>query len=153
MLRAFFGPAVCARQDPRTPRGNRAGLRPDLFCQISGEIEKGFKVQRIDPQQHGNPPRQRLGDGLAKAATLSLVLAELVEDEDVGRVLQGPVALRIEKRRLASYLGMTAENLSRAMRTPNGYGVEIDGSQVRITNRKDLATFAKPTPLMDDPKC
>ncbi len=75
----------------------------------------------------------------------------LRKDQQAGEL--GHFELKIEKRRLASYLGMTAENLSRAIRTLNGYGVEIDGSQVRITNHKDLKAFAKPTPLIDDPKC
>ena len=48
MLRAFIGAKVCTRQDACAQRGNHAGLRPDLFCQISGEIEKGFEVERID---------------------------------------------------------------------------------------------------------
>lgn len=75
----------------------------------------------------------------------------LRKDEQLGE--RGHFDLKIEKRRLASYLGMTAENLSRAIKTLNGYGVEIEGSQVRITDRQDLKNFAKPTPLIDDPKC
>lgn len=59
--------------------------------------------------------------------------------------------LDIEKRRLAAYLGMTAENLSRAIRALRPYGVAIDGSAVTITNRHDLAQMAKPAPLIDDP--
>lgn len=59
--------------------------------------------------------------------------------------------LDIEKRRLASYLGMTPENLSRAIRGLQPYGVTIDGATVRITNRPDLLRLAKPTPLIDDP--
>jgi CRP/FNR family transcriptional activator FtrB len=75
----------------------------------------------------------------------------LRKDQQSGE--RGHFDLKIEKRRLASYLGMTAENLSRAIRTLNGYGVEIDGSQVRITDRQHLKNFAKPTPLIDDPMC
>ena len=59
--------------------------------------------------------------------------------------------LDIEKRRLASYLGMTPENLSRAIRGLQPYGVTIEGATVRITNRPDLVKLAKPTPLIDDP--
>lgn len=59
--------------------------------------------------------------------------------------------LDIEKRRLASYLGMTPENLSRAIRGLQPYGVTIDGATVHITNRPDLVKLAKPTPLIDDP--
>lgn len=59
--------------------------------------------------------------------------------------------LTIEKRRLASYLGMTPENLSRAIRALKAYGVEIDGPSVTIRDAEDLRKLAKPTPLIDDP--
>jgi CRP/FNR family transcriptional regulator, transcriptional activator FtrB len=61
--------------------------------------------------------------------------------------------LTIEKRRLASYLGMTAENLSRAIRTLREYGVMIDGAKVSIPQARDLINLAKPTPLIDDADC
>nr|WP_281502637.1 helix-turn-helix domain-containing protein [Aliiroseovarius sp. F47248L] len=57
--------------------------------------------------------------------------------------------LPIEKRRLASSLGMTAENLSRAFKTLRPYGVETDGATVTISDPADLITLAKPTPLID----
>lgn len=60
--------------------------------------------------------------------------------------------LPIEKRRLASYLGMTAENLSRAFKTLREYGVEVDGASVAIVDLRDLTAFAKPTPLIDQEK-
>lgn len=59
--------------------------------------------------------------------------------------------LGLEKRRLASLLGMTPENLSRAIRQLQPYGVIFDGSQVTITDTDVLERFAKPTPLIDDP--
>ncbi|WP_289042325.1 helix-turn-helix domain-containing protein [uncultured Aliiroseovarius sp.] len=57
--------------------------------------------------------------------------------------------LPIEKRRLASNLGMTAENLSRAFKTLQPYGVETDGATVTIRDPADLIKLAKPTPLID----
>lgn len=57
-----------------------------------------------------------------------------------------------EKRRLASFLGMTPENLSRAIKALRPYHVTIDGQTVQIGNLKDLRTLAKPSPLIDDPK-
>lgn len=54
-----------------------------------------------------------------------------------------------EKRRLASVLGMTSENLSRAFKGLRPYGVEVKGSQITITNQQDLEGFAKPNPLID----
>jgi len=58
--------------------------------------------------------------------------------------------LQTEKRRLASYLGMTPENLSRAFKALQPYGVTVDGNRVLIKDQKDLVKFAKPNPLIDD---
>lgn len=60
--------------------------------------------------------------------------------------------LRIEKRRLASYLGMTPENLSRSIKSLRAYGVVVNGSKVNIADPADLAGLAKPTRLIDDPQ-
>ncbi len=60
--------------------------------------------------------------------------------------------LNIEKKRLASYLGMTPENLSRAFKTLQAYGVVIKGQNVKLTDIDALKSLAKPTPLIDDPK-
>ncbi len=57
--------------------------------------------------------------------------------------------LPMEKRRLASLLGMTPENLSRAIKNLQPYGVSIDGSHVTLHDRADLERFAKPSPLID----
>lgn len=59
--------------------------------------------------------------------------------------------LGIEKRRLASRLGMTPENLSRSLKALRQYGVENDGMQIEIKRPDDLRALAKPTPVIDDP--
>lgn len=61
--------------------------------------------------------------------------------------------LAMEKRRLASFLGMTPENLSRAFKGLEPYGVRVDGSHIVIRDLDDLVTFAKPSALIDDPFC
>ncbi|MEP2718839.1 helix-turn-helix domain-containing protein [Pseudophaeobacter sp.] len=58
--------------------------------------------------------------------------------------------LEAEKRRLASVLGMTSENLSRAFKALRPYGVTVKGSQITIANQQDLEGFAKPNPLIDN---
>lgn len=58
--------------------------------------------------------------------------------------------LPFDKRRLASLLGMTPENLSRAFKSLQSYGVATDGARVTIGDPDDLARFAKPNPLIDD---
>lgn len=59
--------------------------------------------------------------------------------------------LPVEKRLLASYLGMTPENLSRTLRTLETDGVKIDGARVIITDRARLTALAKPDKLIDGP--
>jgi CRP/FNR family transcriptional regulator, transcriptional activator FtrB len=59
--------------------------------------------------------------------------------------------LPVEKRQLASYLGMTPENLSRAMRTLAEDGMKVDGQRIIITDRAALAAVAQVTPLLDGP--
>jgi len=59
--------------------------------------------------------------------------------------------LEFEKRRLASYLGMTPENLSRAFKGLQPYGVLVDGNRITISDQHDFERFAKPAALIDDP--
>lgn len=55
-----------------------------------------------------------------------------------------------EKRVLASLLGMTPENLSRAFGTLKEQGVSVNGARVRIEDRAALAAFARPDPVPAD---
>ncbi len=59
--------------------------------------------------------------------------------------------LPVEKRLLASYLGMTPENLSRTLRTLEGDGVKVIGARVIITDRARLTALARPDRLIDGP--
>lgn len=58
--------------------------------------------------------------------------------------------LEYEKRRLASILGMTPENLSRAFKGLQPYGVTVNGTRITINDQSDLVRFAKPNPLIDE---
>ncbi len=60
--------------------------------------------------------------------------------------------LPVEKRHIASYLGMTPENLSRALKSLEGDGVKVDGGRVILTDRARLAEVARPDPLLDGPE-
>lgn len=69
-------------------------------------------------------------------------------------VLAGGTAsyiLPIEKRLLASYLGMTPENLSRTLRLLEADGIKVDGTRVIITDRKKLTELVLPDTLIDGP--
>jgi len=61
--------------------------------------------------------------------------------------------LPIEKRLLASYLGVTPESLSRTMKSLQDVGAKVDGQRVIITDRKALEAVAHPSSLIDGPEC
>jgi len=63
------------------------------------------------------------------------------------------IALTVEKRRLAAYLGMRPENLSRAFATLRDYGVSVDGAAVRLADPAALERLARPNPLIDGAAC
>lgn len=87
---------------------------------------------------------QKLRSGVERLANYLLQLhARCGETETV--------QLPHEKRVLASLLGMAPENLSRAFQTLKPYGVEVCGSQVRLTRLHDLRRLAKPDPLIENP--
>ncbi len=82
-------------------------------------------------------------------STIERLANYLLSEEKIQNGL-GQITLPHGKRTLASLLGMTPENLSRAFGTLRQYGVEISGREVRFNNIEDLRTLAKPTPLIDD---
>jgi CRP/FNR family transcriptional regulator, transcriptional activator FtrB len=86
----------------------------------------------------------KLRTGLERLANYLLQL----QAERVGK---GAVDLPIEKRKLASYLGMAPENLSRALVQLAEHGVEITGQRITIKDKARLRRFARPHPLIDDP--
>ena len=64
---------------------------------------------------------------------------------------RGFVDLSHDKRLIASFLGMTPENLSRAFGALKHYGVRVEGSRIAIERPEHLASLAKPTLLIDAP--
>ena len=64
----------------------------------------------------------------------------------------GPAAfdLPYDKKRIASLLGMTPENLSRAFRSLEPYGIDINGARIVVRDQDELERFARPSPLIDD---
>jgi len=62
------------------------------------------------------------------------------------------VELPFGKRNLASILGMTPENLSRAFGALQSHGILMDGARIEIIDRAALEAICKPNPLIDDPR-
>lgn len=59
--------------------------------------------------------------------------------------------LTLEKRVIASYLGMTPENLSRTLKALEPDGVTVAGNHVTVTDYTRLVAVAQPDPLLDGP--
>ncbi len=63
----------------------------------------------------------------------------------------GKLELMIDKKTLASMLGMTPENLSRAFSTLRKSGVSVDGPKITIKSPESLLEVARYAPLIDNP--
>ena len=62
----------------------------------------------------------------------------------------GSIELPYDKRTLASLLGMTPENLSRAFNTLKPYGVKVEGPRIHLEDMNGLENLAKVNSLIDD---
>ena len=87
---------------------------------------------------------QKLRSGVERLANHLVKLQ--ASEQNVGNT----VVLRHEKRILASLLGMTPENLSRAFAALRKQGVSVNGAVVTISNPAALRALAKPDPLIDN---
>jgi CRP/FNR family transcriptional activator FtrB len=87
---------------------------------------------------------QKLRSGVERLANYLVMLR--ANESGVGN----NVVLRHEKRVLASLLGMTPENLSRAFAALRKHGVSVNGSVVSISSIGALTNLAKPDPLIDN---
>jgi CRP/FNR family transcriptional activator FtrB len=85
-----------------------------------------------------------------KLRTSAERLANWILRQDARQGERGVVDLNIDKRTLASRLGMTPENLSRNLAQLADYGVRNMGHSFVVENRTALARFAHPNPLIDE---
>lgn len=77
-------------------------------------------------------------------------LGNLILQQDHRQGGTGMVLLKAEKRLLASLLGMTPENLSRAFGALGGHGIAVNGAQITISDRAALEAFVRPDPARDN---
>ena len=76
-------------------------------------------------------------------------LANWILRTDAMQGNQRTIELTLEKRTLASSLGMTPENLSRSLARLSKYGVRSSGREIVIEDLFALERFAKPNTLID----
>lgn len=116
----------------------RAAMEEDgAFCQaMVRELARGFRTMvKIVKNQKLRTATERLANYL------------LVANEQQGGA--GHIELPFEKRLLASYLGVTPENLSRAFKTLEAYGVRNSRATIHIDALADLQRVAQPNILID----
>ncbi|EKE78979.1 cyclic nucleotide-binding domain-containing protein [Oceanibaculum indicum] len=108
-----------------------------FMLSIVGELATGYR--RVVKELKN----QKLRTSSERLANWLLAQGRLSDD--------GTVRLAMEKRVLASRLGMTPENLSRAFSTLRDLGVRVEGNIIRLEDMEALTDFSQPNPLIDDP--
>jgi len=147
ILAAAVKDAVCL-MSARTLEKTRLVLLPAIDVREVFEIDNGFAravVTELAVAYRGvirNTKNLKLRSSLERLANYLLSQRNLVNGAK-------SFELVMEKRRLASLLGMTPENLSRAIKALRPYGVNVDGNCVEIVDSSDLEKLAKPTHLID----
>ncbi|MBN9481502.1 MAG: cyclic nucleotide-binding domain-containing protein [Bordetella sp.] len=86
---------------------------------------------------------QKLRAGIERLA--NYLLAQSARQQNEARIV-----LPHEKRVLASLLGMTPENLSRAFAQLADYGVRVRGSEISFERMRALERLARPSALIDN---
>ncbi|MFM2355256.1 MAG: putative transcriptional regulator, Crp/Fnr family [Pseudomonadota bacterium] len=148
--------AACIRDAPylmsaRTIERSRIILVPASDLRATFRRDSEFAVSVIDELAGCYRAVVRHAKGLKLRTSRERIASWLLRQS----VISGNVAsyvLPVEKRFLASYLGMTPENLSRTLRQLEADGVKLDGARVIITDRKRLVALAQPDPLIDGPE-
>lgn len=145
--------AACIRDEPylmsaRTLERSRIVLIPASDLRAVFRRDSEFAVSTINELAGAYRSIVRHAKGLKLRNSRERIASYLLSQSRV--VGEGPsYTLPVEKRLLASYLGMTAENLSRALKSLEADGVKINGARVIITDRKRLTALVQPDPLID----
>jgi CRP/FNR family transcriptional activator FtrB len=84
-----------------------------------------------------------------KLRTSAERLANWILLQDARQGNHGRIDIGVDKRTLASYLGMAPENLSRNLAQLAEHGVRYMGQKLLIEDAAALARFANPNPLID----
>jgi CRP/FNR family transcriptional activator FtrB len=85
----------------------------------------------------------KLRDGTERIAAYLLELRHNSADADV-------VTLPADRKTIATYPGMTRENLSRSLQTVREHGATVRGNEVRFRDVEKLRALARPSRLIDD---
>ena len=132
----------------RTCAPSRLLLLPAADVRIAVERDRGFARALLDELADAQRAQLRANKDIKLRSALERLANRLIryEREQGGN---GSLVLPCDKRTLASLLGMTPENLSRAFATLGTVGVRVDGRSIALDDPEALAAVARPDPLID----
>ncbi len=114
------------------------------------ELDQKFARAVVGELAHGyRSVMKELKNQKLRTSTERLANWMLQIDHEVGG--EGSFRLPYDKRKLASKLGTTPENLSRNLAALAAHGVSVRGREIFLKDKKKLAALAQPTPAIDDP--
>lgn len=147
--------AACIKDAPylmsaRTMERSRLVLVPASDLRAVFRNDPGFAVSVIEELAGCYRAIVRHAKGLKLRTSRERIAAYLFK-QSVAAGHAASFVLPVEKRLLASYLGMTPENLSRTLKLLEADGVKISGTRVIITDRGRLEALARPDVLIDGP--
>lgn len=146
--------AACIRDAPylmsaRTLERSRIILVPASDLRATFRQDPEFAVSVINDLAGNFRTMVRHAKTLKLRNSRERIAAWLLQQADVAGA--SSYQLPIEKRFLASYLGMTPENLSRALKSLEADGLRVEGARVTITDRAKVEALAQPDVLIDGP--
>jgi CRP/FNR family transcriptional activator FtrB len=147
--------AACIKDAPylmsaRTLERSRVILVPASDLRATFRRDPGFAVSVIEELAGCYRAVVRHAKGLKLRTSRERVAAWLLK-QAIGAGNASSFVLPVEKRLLASFLGMTPENLSRTLKTLEVDGVKVEGTRVILTDRRKLEAVVQPDILMDGP--
>ncbi len=148
--------AACIKDAPylmsaRTLEKTRIILVPSVDLRATFRIDPEFAMATISELAMSYRSVVRHAKDLKLRNARERLAAYVLRQSQMANGAVGFV-LPIEKRLLASFLGITPESLSRAMKSLQEVGAKVDGQRVIITDRKALEAYAQPTALIDGPE-
>ncbi len=148
ILAAVINNDVCL-QSARTLTPARILMVPaSLIRELLGEDHDFMKAVVFELASAYRRVVKELSNQKLRSGTQRLANWLLKEERNQGG--ERRLTIPFEKRILAAYLGMTAENLSRGFSTLSAHGVNIKGLQIDIADIAKLTAYARPSSLIDE---
>ncbi|MFC5387322.1 helix-turn-helix domain-containing protein [Aquamicrobium segne] len=147
--------AACVCDEPylmsaRTLERSRIVMIPVADVRVSLRHDPDFAMAAMRELANGYRGFVRQTRNLKLRSSVERLAAYILQRSDHENAADS-IVLPVEKRHLASYLGMTPENLSRSIKALQGQCLKVQGMRLTITDRAQLTALALPDAVMDEP--